>query len=499
MHRGYSGQTDNTTISAGDVYNIHCVKRQKVVQIKDVQGTVYSIPMNSSIRIGLVYEQSGKAEPLVFRKVSDLLSAGTLPKVICATKAFKTADVKSSIQEKEILIVRQVHKPKIRGKKHIEVFSLVSRTEKFLDSDCEGHFSTEPALVGLLIPEMFEFLLAIFPCEAFLITDATLESSLRYLSNSIILAPVTLLEAKTEASLIASSVLDPEMVPESTENGESLLHIPLDDCLSNVDVSIVEMEKSEMEILYDETKNVLDSLDLSKLKSYRDTGSDRSNSVQSLFYTSIKKGDESVGVELDVPTRPCVSAAAEEKEEIVPPQEQSDLENENGIDDEYVEIMSPQRVYAEEDTPTYDVMEPPEQYGETAAKTASAVARRDQETAPALPPRSGSSNTQEYEIVGERSHYSYHAMPDETNADIREQLLAEITEIKLALLQLGKRLESLERKIKDLPQSAAAPIALTQGSREAQSKNNRLYLRSLDVSKVSTCTSNLSTDFHSLS
>lgn len=370
-------------------------------------------------------------------------------------------------------------------------FSLVSRSEKLLDADCEGHFLTEPALVGLPIPELFEFVPAVFPCEAFLIADATLESSLRYLSNSIVSSPVTLLEEKTETSLIASSVLDPEVAPpESAMSGASLLHIPLDDCLSAVDVAIVEMEKSEMEKLRDETTNVLDCLDLSKLKSYRDVGSDRSNSVQSLFYTSIRKGDESVGVELDAPTRPCVAAAMQEKEETIPPPAQSN--SENVTEDEYVEIISPQEVYADGDMSSDDVKMSPEQYNKTDSHSAPKVAchDRDKVVAPALPPRGSpnpTSNTREYQIVGRQSprHYSHHRMPGETkqtNADIRDRLLSEITEIKSAVLQLGERVETLERAIKALPQSVDAS---KQESRDVQTKNNRLYLRSLDVSKVS--------------
>ena len=490
VQRGYSGQTANITISTADIFNVHCVKRQKVIRIKDNQGSVYSIPLNSSIKIGLVYEPSGgdtkAGESFIFPRVSDLLSVSTLPKVVCATKACKGADVKTTVQKNEILIVRQAHRPKLLGKKYIEAFSLVSRIEKYLDADCEGHFSTQPMLVGLHIPELLEFLPTAFPCQAFLLAGATLESSLRYISNSTISTPVTILEATAETSLIVSPVLDPEVVPpESMESEETLLDIPLDDCLADVEVAIVEMEKSEIEELRDETKKVLDCLDVSKFKSYKDTGSDRSYEVQSLFYTSVRDGDETIGIELDAPTLPCASDV-KKREEMTHTQEQDDLEKDTV--DEYVQIMSPQKVYTESKE---EVKAQPELSSMTTSKTTPADTRHDRREKMPTPPPSSSpdliSDTREYEIVRGRG-YSHHTALDQTeqtDVNKRNHVLSEITEIKSALLQLGKRCELLEGMIKDLPQLSAAPMAAKQETSEAQTKNNRLYLCSLDISQVS--------------
>lgn len=42
-------------ISAGDIYNFHFVKNEKVVSIRDCGGTHFSIPLNSEIQFGLLY------------------------------------------------------------------------------------------------------------------------------------------------------------------------------------------------------------------------------------------------------------------------------------------------------------------------------------------------------------------------------------------------------------------------------------------------------------
>lgn len=60
------------------MFNIHLVKRAKVVQVTDAHGDVYSVPLNSSIEFGLVYdpmESRGSDEALAgkFKLINKLL------------------------------------------------------------------------------------------------------------------------------------------------------------------------------------------------------------------------------------------------------------------------------------------------------------------------------------------------------------------------------------------------------------------------------------------
>ncbi len=43
-------------VSTGDTFNVHLAKRAEVVHITDAHNTVYSVPLNSSIEFGLVYD-----------------------------------------------------------------------------------------------------------------------------------------------------------------------------------------------------------------------------------------------------------------------------------------------------------------------------------------------------------------------------------------------------------------------------------------------------------
>jgi len=102
--KGYCGPSSRFTISTNDTYNIHFMKHTKVVTIKDAHDTPYSIPLNSAIEFGLVYDpnenRSEAINGLTFGKISEIIAAHTPPKVFCALKAFRGEDEKSSVYNK---------------------------------------------------------------------------------------------------------------------------------------------------------------------------------------------------------------------------------------------------------------------------------------------------------------------------------------------------------------------------------------------------------------
>ena len=57
-------------VSTDDIFNVHLVKRAKVVHLTDAHEALYSVPLNSSIEFGLVYD------PVDSDKKGDLVSAG---------------------------------------------------------------------------------------------------------------------------------------------------------------------------------------------------------------------------------------------------------------------------------------------------------------------------------------------------------------------------------------------------------------------------------------
>ena len=118
--KGYCGQTCRLTISTQDTYNIHFVKHTKVIAIKDAHDTPYSIPLNSAVEFGIVYNpnnsRSEALNGLTFRKISDIIALPTMPRVICAKKAVRGDDERTSVYANEGLVVKGIHKSKFKGK-----------------------------------------------------------------------------------------------------------------------------------------------------------------------------------------------------------------------------------------------------------------------------------------------------------------------------------------------------------------------------------------------
>lgn len=103
--------TPRVEIASDEMYNIHFLKRTKVAAITDSLQDEYIIPFNSAVQFGLVYNNSKKQK--TFETAGDVMSAEPLPKVITATQSYRSHDEKFSVDENEILVVREVHKPKI--------------------------------------------------------------------------------------------------------------------------------------------------------------------------------------------------------------------------------------------------------------------------------------------------------------------------------------------------------------------------------------------------
>lgn len=83
--RGFCGQTTRLTLSSQDTFNVHFLKRTKVVVVRDAHSTPYSIPLNSAVEFGLVYDpnddRSQALEGYKFQSVSEILALSEVPKV----------------------------------------------------------------------------------------------------------------------------------------------------------------------------------------------------------------------------------------------------------------------------------------------------------------------------------------------------------------------------------------------------------------------------------
>ena len=294
--RGYYGQSADLELITDDLYDIHFVKRQKVVTIEDTQGTVYSVPLASTLQFGLVFTQQENMDGTTFHKASDIMALEVLPKVVCAMKAFRGKNEESSVKRNEILKIQSIE---VREKKVLKVFSIRTNSVKFLQANCKGDFSTKPSLIRLHLPDI----LTCIPCKAVMFIDETVtpQATAKKFPSSLLSGPILIAESKVETSLVGS--FSKRTACEVSEM-DTLFDIPLADNLAKVEVAVLESPSTrEVQLLCNDTKRIMREFHPSKLKYLREMKSARATRLQSLLYTEVRKGQEMVGVELESSVR----------------------------------------------------------------------------------------------------------------------------------------------------------------------------------------------------
>lgn len=180
----------------------------------------------------------------------------------------------------------------------LEVFSVSKKIQKVLYPDCTGHFTTSPRQVAMHLSELLEHIPDVLPCRVLLFfnddcTNGKSNFSSTSLSNGVIL----LTERKVESSLVASAVLDDAEFDR--DDDERLIDIPLDENLSQIEVSIVATSNTyARKRLRTATQNILKNVDLSKLRSYRDAASDNIYATQTMLFST---QNDRLGVEFETP------------------------------------------------------------------------------------------------------------------------------------------------------------------------------------------------------
>ena len=298
--------TERVEVAAEEVYNIHFLKRAKVATIMDTYGDKYVIPMNSAIQFGLVYNPAD--ERATFASVADLIAAPTLPNVVLAEKAFRGHDQKSSVDENEVLILQGVHKVvKSRfglGNMVLKAYSLTKMEDKTLSRTCTGQFTTTPYSTRLHLPEIMKFINNPLQLKARMFWDCDTAEDL---PSHLISDLVTISDQTTESSLIATQC-DPgentddviTSVPDESQLKE-VADIPLD---LDIEVVVISQPESETEKLYMDTREIYQTFDPSKVKTYKvpqDTPTGEMCVAQSQLYTAVREGYETEGLDLEMP------------------------------------------------------------------------------------------------------------------------------------------------------------------------------------------------------
>lgn len=81
-----------------------------MIDASDTINQRYLIPHHSTAKFGLIYCPGVKTENHTFERVSDIIQAQDLPKVVACTKKYKGKNEGCSLGVNEVLIVMEVRR-----------------------------------------------------------------------------------------------------------------------------------------------------------------------------------------------------------------------------------------------------------------------------------------------------------------------------------------------------------------------------------------------------
>lgn len=285
VKKGYHGGDERHSIATDDVYNVHFVKRTKVVVLRDRRGATFNVPLNSAVQFAPVFNpnnnQKEAMQGLSFEKVSDIMTQNPLPKVVRAMKPHIKVDPKATIEQFEVFIVQRIVSVGVR-KKVLQVYSMTCNKEKLLPSESVGGFTTEPRLTYIYLPDIIEHFLNDFPLEVQVVMDDgdISEELPYYLTNEV----ASLTHIDSETSLIATTHWGKN--DQVSEDDKMPIDIPVD---LPIEVAIQHPDDTREEDLSVNTRRLYEMFDPLNIRSLRSR--------------HIRRGFEKEGMELQRPER----------------------------------------------------------------------------------------------------------------------------------------------------------------------------------------------------
>ena len=266
ISKGIYGTDDESTISTGECYNFHFMQNRDLVKVEDKYNQQeFSIPVNSPIKFSIVYNPYNNEQQairgLIFPKVSGILAMPSLPKVMCTTRAWDSGRLSSSVSRDEILIIKEVVELQTsegEGGRQLRVYSIRDHCEKYLDENCEGHFSTRPTRIQLYLMDIFRYFSNPLPMHVVLSLDPTLTVTVpSYLFSRILHVS----HKYTDVLVVCTGVFEGKDVAEA-----EVFEIPTN---LDIELAVVELSESKNKELIAETAYLLDKIKDKNVRHYR--------------------------------------------------------------------------------------------------------------------------------------------------------------------------------------------------------------------------------------
>lgn len=234
----------NEVISQGEQFNVHCIKTSKSVKMTSPNGVNIAVPLNTAIKFGVLYDpvdqQQNAIQGYGFGTVYEIMSTASIPPLVYVQKTYETSTLESSIQEGEILALKEIGKQRFRGRSLVCTAVQTGESKRLLEN-CAGNFSTAPVDVRLSLSEIVQYLS--LPLNCLLYYEGP---NAHEISNQLPGGVVTIQDLHTVDSLVVTRVADEGY----------LLELPLD---ANVTIEVLPTNPSIKSGLEDKTLNLCNS------------------------------------------------------------------------------------------------------------------------------------------------------------------------------------------------------------------------------------------------
>ncbi len=280
--KGVYGDDENSTISCEDEYSVHFVVHRELVRVEDPKNAeVFSIPVNSSIKFGFLYNpNNSEREALrgfVFPKVADILNMGIhkLPRLVCTMLSCESPNTKTSLQEGEVLLLRGAFSTD-SGRK-LRVYSFIEHAEKCIDESTAGHFATKPYHVRLFLTDILKYIPSPIPAALVSFPSQQTTTGSKLPSNRVFQMTLRF----TDVLLIVTNTSG-DLNVEETEPFE----VPTD---LDVEIVIIDVpEKTRLQLQVD-TEYLKEQLGYRSARPYRYVNvTDSAYQRQSEFYKAVR-------------------------------------------------------------------------------------------------------------------------------------------------------------------------------------------------------------------
>ena len=182
----------------------------QVVAAETTEGESFFLPLNTTTKLSLLYNPTGDlreaVQGYVFKTVADLKDISPRPRLVCTKNSWVDPDRDDDdvddellLAANEILVLVDDADTSKEGRSGLRVYSMNTRTTKFLPDYCSPVFSTAASRLPLHLPDILAYVPRLFPCEACIVKQREQQQQA---SNKCYPANVVALTALTTATVL---------------------------------------------------------------------------------------------------------------------------------------------------------------------------------------------------------------------------------------------------------------------------------------------------------